>query len=237
MTRLLQIRLTLEAENSDIVKTSCSLSTFQSRQHLGHYSKRIDFRYRIFALSLSYELLLSLVRQVQWLHILIPRLKFVLHNLGFRENVINMTQHAVYTAGSRIWVQEKEKWRSAVVQENCDGKTLKFKCDDDGAIKVVTASPDTLPPLRNPDILIGLNDLTTLSYLHEPGVLFNLKYRFTEMKTIYTYCGIVLVAINPYEKLGIYGTETMWTYRGHAIGELEPHVFAVAEEAFKEMER
>ena len=26
-----------------------------------------------------------------------------------------------------------------------------------------------LPPLRNPEILLGENDLTTLSYLHEPA--------------------------------------------------------------------
>jgi len=146
-------------------------------------------------------------------------------------------QFTLYTAGSRIWIQEKEQWKGGVVVEDCNGKTLKYKGDEDGAVKVISSDPLQLPPLRNPDILIGLNDLTTLSYLHEPGVLYNLKYRFTEMKTIYTYCGIVLVAINPYQKLGIYGVETMWTYRGHAIGELEPHVFAVAEEAFKEMER
>lgn len=48
-----------------------------------------------------------------------------------------------------------------------------------------------LPPLRNPDILVGENDLTALSYLHEPAVLHNLKVRFVESKIIYTYCGIV----------------------------------------------
>ena len=32
-------------------------------------------------------------------------------------------------------------------------------------------------PLRNPDILIGENDLTSLSYLHEPAVLHNLEVR------------------------------------------------------------
>ena len=26
-----------------------------------------------------------------------------------------------------------------------------------------------LPPLRNPEVLVGENDLTTLSYLHEPA--------------------------------------------------------------------
>jgi myosin-5 len=28
---------------------------------------------------------------------------------------------------------------------------------------------DDLPPLMNPDLLVGANDLTTLSYLHEPA--------------------------------------------------------------------
>lgn len=34
-----------------------------------------------------------------------------------------------------------------------------------------------LPHLRNPTILIGQNDLTALSYLHEPDVLYNLEIR------------------------------------------------------------
>lgn len=48
---------------------------------------------------------------------------------------------------------------------------------------------DSLPPLRNPNILEGLNDLTSLSYLHEPALLHNLKVRFTDSRLIYTYCG------------------------------------------------
>lgn len=47
----------------------------------------------------------------------------------------------------------------------------------------------TPPPLRNPDILVGENDLTALSYLHEPAVLHNLRVRFIDSKLIYTYCG------------------------------------------------
>ena len=46
-----------------------------------------------------------------------------------------------------------------------------------------------LPFLRNPDILVGENDLTALSYLHEPAVLHNLRVRFLESNNIYTYCG------------------------------------------------
>uniref|UniRef100_A0A8B9PRJ7 Myosin VA n=1 Tax=Apteryx owenii TaxID=8824 RepID=A0A8B9PRJ7_APTOW len=94
-----------------------------------------------------------------------------------------------------------------------------------------------LPPLRNPDILVGENDLTALSYLHEPAVLHNLKVRFIDSKLIYTYCGIVLVAINPYEQLPIYGEDIINAYSGQNMGDMDPHIFAVAEEAYKQMAR
>lgn len=53
----------------------------------------------------------------------------------------------------------------------------------------VDPKSNTLPFLRNPDILVGENDLTALSYLHEPAVLHNLRVRFLESNHIYTYCG------------------------------------------------
>ena len=54
---------------------------------------------------------------------------------------------------------------------------LKVKTDDD------------LPPLKNPDFLVGGNDLTSMSYLHEPAVLHSLKVRFCDREQVYTYCG------------------------------------------------
>ncbi|KAK3526293.1 hypothetical protein QTP70_022697 [Hemibagrus guttatus] len=95
----------------------------------------------------------------------------------------------------------------------------------------------TLPPLRNPDILVGENDLTALSYLHEPAVLHNLRIRFMDSKLIYTYCGIILVAINPYKTLPIYGADIINAYSGQNMGDMDPHIFAVAEEAYKQMAR
>ncbi|KAL4719946.1 hypothetical protein ACJJTC_002129, partial [Scirpophaga incertulas] len=94
-----------------------------------------------------------------------------------------------------------------------------------------------MPPLRNPSLLIGQNDLTSLSYLHEPAVLHNLRVRFCDRNAIYTYCGIVLVAINPYYDLPIYGDETIMAYRGQSMGDLDPHIFAVSEEAYTKLER
>ena len=122
-----------------------------------------------------------------------------------------------------------------------DGSKLLLELEDDATQLELQIGDkkgqEELPPLRNPDILIGENDLTSLSYLHEPAVLHNLAVRFLDNQAIYTYCGIVLVAINPYEELPIYGNETISMYRGKNMGELDPHIYAVSEEAFTKMER
>ncbi|ETE56284.1 Myosin-Vc, partial [Ophiophagus hannah] len=79
------------------------------------------------------------------------------------------------------------------------------------------------------------NDLTALSYLHEPAVLHNLRVRFVESRLIYTYSGIILVAMNPYKELPIYGDAIIHAYSGQNMGDMDPHIFAVAEEAYKQM--
>ena len=49
--------------------------------------------------------------------------------------------------------------------------------------------------------------------------------------------GIVLVAINPYETLDIYNNDIIQAYSGQDMGAMDPHIYAVAEEAFKRMSR
>ncbi|KAL0108470.1 hypothetical protein PUN28_015189 [Cardiocondyla obscurior] len=148
------------------------------------------------------------------------------------------TRHVIIDG--RVWVPHPEKvWEGAVLLENYKQKqpTLKVRTEESKQIKVLEIKSDNdLPPLRNPDILIGENNLTSLSFLHEPAVLYNLQIRF-QRHSIYTYCGIVLVAFNPYNELPIYGNDTIWAYRGQAMGDLEPHIFAVAEEAYTKLER
>ncbi|KAG4197582.1 hypothetical protein ERO13_A05G032500v2 [Gossypium hirsutum] len=81
----------------------------------------------------------------------------------------------------------------------------------------------------------GVDDMTKLSYLHEPGVLHNLAMRY-ELNEIYTYTGNILIAINPFQRLPhLYDTHMMEQYKGAGFGELSPHVFAVADVAYKAM--
>jgi len=49
--------------------------------------------------------------------------------------------------------------------------------------------------------------------------------------------GIVLVAINPYDSLSIYEADVIYAYSGQDMGDMDPHIFAVAEEAYKNMAR
>ncbi|CAL5046962.1 unnamed protein product [Urochloa decumbens] len=81
----------------------------------------------------------------------------------------------------------------------------------------------------------GVDDMTKLSYLHEPGVLQNLAIRY-ELNEIYTYTGNILIAVNPFQRLPhLYDPHMMQQYKGAPFGELSPHVFAVADVAYRAM--
>ncbi|XP_028273403.1 unconventional myosin-Vb isoform X1 [Parambassis ranga] len=152
-----------------------------------------------------------------------------------------MSVNELYTKHTRVWIPDPEDvWKAAeITKDYKEGEpVLHLRLEDETVLEyAVGPKSNPLPFLRNPDILVGENDLTALSYLHEPAVLHNLRVRFLESNHIYTYCGIVLVAINPYEQLQIYGEEVINAYSGQNMGDMDPHIFAVAEEAFKQMAR
>ncbi|KAK8278858.1 hypothetical protein V6Z12_D09G071700 [Gossypium hirsutum] len=77
--------------------------------------------------------------------------------------------------------------------------------------------------------------MTKLAYLHEPGVLQNLRCRF-DINEIYTYTGGILIAINPFQRLPhLYENRVMEKYKGASVGELSPHPFAIADSAYRQM--
>jgi len=53
-------------------------------------------------------------------------------------------------------------------------------------LEIKLKTDEDLPPLKNPDFLVGGNDLTSMSYLHEPAVLNSLKVRFVDHEQVYT---------------------------------------------------
>ena len=57
----------------------------------------------------------------------------------------------------------------------------------------------------------------------------------TDMVMIQTYSGLFLVTVNPYCTLPIYSRDYINMYRGRSREEMKPHIFAVADGAFRNL--
>ncbi|XP_044210725.1 unconventional myosin-IXAa isoform X2 [Thunnus albacares] len=77
-------------------------------------------------------------------------------------------------------------------------------------------------------------DLCHLPELNERSLLDNLRSRFRHEK-IYTYVGSILIVINPFKFLPIYNPKYVKMYDNHTLGDLEPHIYAVADVAYHAM--
>ncbi|KAM5237945.1 unconventional myosin-IXb [Ctenodactylus gundi] len=87
-----------------------------------------------------------------------------------------------------------------------------------------------------PRPLPDFDDLCDLPELSEASLLQNLRLRFLQHK-IYTYAGSILVAVNPFRFLPIYNPRYVKLYEKQQLGHLEPHVFALADVAYRAMLR
>ncbi|KAJ8078508.1 Myosin type-2 heavy chain 1 [Marasmius tenuissimus] len=153
----------------------------------------------------------------------------------------------IYSKGTRVWFEDKDQaWVSGEVTSVTKGADESIKLvfvDERGkettintSVKEIKDGKEGLPPLRNPPLLETADDLATLSHLNEPSVLHTIRNRYAQ-HSIYTYSGIVLIAVNPFQRVALYGPEILQAYSGRKRGELEPHLFAIAEDAYTAMRK
>nr|XP_020450317.1 unconventional myosin-Ib isoform X2 [Monopterus albus] len=84
------------------------------------------------------------------------------------------------------------------------------------------------------DNMIGVGDMVLLEPLSEDSFLENLKKRFDHSE-IYTYIGSVVISMNPYRSLPIYTPDKVEEYRNRNFYELSPHIYALADEAYRSL--
>uniref|UniRef100_A0A669EJM3 Unconventional myosin-VI n=1 Tax=Oreochromis niloticus TaxID=8128 RepID=A0A669EJM3_ORENI len=85
------------------------------------------------------------------------------------------------------------------------------------------------------DVNKHVEDNCSLMYLNEATLLNNIRVRYSKDK-IYTFVANILIAVNPYYDIPkLYSQETIKKYRGRSLGTLPPHVYAIADKAYRDM--
>ncbi|KAM9378838.1 unconventional myosin-VIIb [Phaethornis superciliosus] len=145
----------------------------------------------------------------------------------------------LFRKGDHVWLETQPNSEfnvpiGAVVKDSESGRILLE--DDEGKEHWITARNMHTVRLMHPSSAQGVEDMIRLGDLHEAGMVHNLLIRHQQHK-IYTYTGSILVAVNPYQLLPLYTVDQIRLYCNKRIGELPPHVFAIADNCYFNMKR
>uniref|UniRef100_A0AAQ4PWT7 Myosin VIIAb n=1 Tax=Gasterosteus aculeatus aculeatus TaxID=481459 RepID=A0AAQ4PWT7_GASAC len=141
--------------------------------------------------------------------------------------------------GDYVWLDLKTGREFDVpvgaVVKLCDSGQIQVLDDEGRVSQSGYESFCSITPMH-PTSIHGVEDMIRLGDLNEAGILRNLLIRYNE-RVIYTYTGSILVAANPYQLLPIYSPDQIRLYTNKKIGELPPHIFAIADNCYFNMQR
>ncbi|KAJ8267018.1 hypothetical protein GJAV_G00137360 [Gymnothorax javanicus] len=141
--------------------------------------------------------------------------------------------------GDYVWLDLKTSHEFEVpigaVVKICESGLIQV-LDDEGNEHWISSQNATRIKPMHPTSVQGVEDMIRLGDLNEAGILRNLLIRYTE-NVIYTYTGSILVAVNPYQMLPIYTAEQIHLYTNKKIAEMPPHIFAIADNCYFNMQR
>jgi myosin protein heavy chain len=144
--------------------------------------------------------------------------------------VLDGASQAEWTQKKYVWVPDDQEGfiRASMKQEQ--GEECLCVLDNGKQIK---AHKDDIQRM-NPPKFSKVEDMAELTCLNEASVLYNLKDRYYS-GLIYTYSGLFCVVVNPYRNFPIYTEKIIDLYKGKKRHEMPPHVFAIADKAYRSM--
>uniref|UniRef100_UPI00398E4DB6 unconventional myosin-X-like n=1 Tax=Pristiophorus japonicus TaxID=55135 RepID=UPI00398E4DB6 len=135
--------------------------------------------------------------------------------------------------GSRVWLRVKDQLVPSCVSRSADGIVL-FTTEYGEVLSYErSALSNELAVTMHQTSMDGMDDMSNLADLHEAAILYNLFLRYKQDK-IYTNIGSILTAVNPYKSIeSLYSASTVELYSRHQLGDLPPHIFAIANECYR----
>lgn len=136
-----------------------------------------------------------------------------------------------YQIGEHFWIPDDEhawlygaltEFKNSVLEFNTPKGVKKFRVND------LKAKLEPCGSHVN-DLVENLVDLDELS---EGAILHHIRNRFAK-KQIYTHVGSILVAVNPFENLNIYGERDI--RKAFESSAPYPHVFVTAATAYQQL--
>ncbi|KAM4796151.1 LOW QUALITY PROTEIN: unconventional myosin-VIIa [Rhinophrynus dorsalis] len=160
-------------------------------------------------------------------------------------NINQALKPSTLLPGDYVWLDLKTGREFDVpvgaVVKLCDSGQIQV-LDDEGNEHWISPQNATHIKPMHPTSIHGVEDMIRLGDLNEAGILRNLLIRYRE-HLIYTNCGgrtytgSILVAVNPYQLLPIYTPDQIRLYTNKKIGEMPPHIFAIADNCYFNMQR
>ncbi|XP_072849568.2 unconventional myosin-VIIa isoform X2 [Pogona vitticeps] len=154
-------------------------------------------------------------------------------------NVNQALKPSTLLPGDYVWMDLKTGREFDVpigaVVKLCDSGQIQVVDDEGNEHWISPQNASHIKPMH-PTSIHGVEDMIRLGDLNEAGILRNLLIRYRE-HLIYTYTGSILVAVNPYQLLPIYSPEQIRLYTNKKIGEMPPHIFAIADNCYFNMQR
>ncbi|XP_068601994.1 unconventional myosin-VIIa-like [Brachionichthys hirsutus] len=154
-------------------------------------------------------------------------------------NVSTVVKHGTLLPGDYVWLDLKSGGEFEVpigaVVKLSDSGQIQVLDDEGNEHWISPQNASNIKPMH-PTSIHGVEDMIRLGDLNEAGILRNLLIRYRE-KLIYTYTGSILVAVNPYQLLPIYTADQIRLYTNKKIGEMPPHIFAIADNCYFNMQR
>nr|XP_042713945.1 unconventional myosin-XVIIIa isoform X23 [Chrysemys picta bellii] len=136
----------------------------------------------------------------------------------------------------KVWLVHKDGF-SLASQLRADEASLlpegkvKVKLDHDGA--VLEVDEDDVEK-ANPPSCDRVEDLANLVYLNESSVLHTVRQRYGG-NLIHTYAGPTVLVVNPLSSPSMYSEKVMHMFKGCRREDMSPHIYAVAQAAYRNM--